>query len=302
MRRRHALPLLLLATAAACACVAAASPAAAPRSTGVHVHLLLDRSGSMAPLKGDVVGGVNAFIEDQRQAAGDQDIRLSIVQFDTQNAHQVMPKFDAASLSEHAGPVVLTEADFVPRGGTPLLDAIGLVVARAERLSNSEKGLPPRARRLGKPAPATAQVIAIFTDGEENSSQEHTNDSVRRLIEAKKEEGWAFLFLGANQDAFSVANAFGVGRSSTQNFFADRGGVKSAFDSLSKGLKMYAQKAKRSAARAARFAESAGSAADAVGEGVEKIFREAAETFFEGVDYAQQDFEQRTGNSGSGAL
>ena len=51
-------------------------------------------------------------------------------------------------------------------------------------------------------------VVIVFTDGEENRSREHTRDSVARLIDARKAEGWVFAFLGANVDAFAEAGAF----------------------------------------------------------------------------------------------
>ena len=47
-----------------------------------HFYVLLDRSGSMESMRGDVIGGFNNLLADQ-QADG-PDARLTLVQFDSQ--------------------------------------------------------------------------------------------------------------------------------------------------------------------------------------------------------------------------
>jgi hypothetical protein len=96
----------------------------------VHIYFVLDRSGSMQSIAPDVIGGFNAFLTAQ-QADG-SDALLTLVQFNSQNPHEVL--VDAAAI-QSAPP--LTSASCVPRGGTPLYDAMGHIIAdatiRAER-------------------------------------------------------------------------------------------------------------------------------------------------------------------------
>src|SRR3954466_5495680 len=94
-------------------------------NTHTHIYVLLDRSGSMEAIRADVIGGFNAFLAAQ-QADGD-DARLTLVQFDTQDPHEVVA--DNVPIGEVRP---LSTASFVPRGGTPLLDATGRLLARAD--------------------------------------------------------------------------------------------------------------------------------------------------------------------------
>src|SRR5688572_16921432 len=87
-----------------------------------HICFVLDRSGSMASIADDVVGGYNTFLADQ-QADG-KDAVMTLVQSDTQDPFEVMA--DAVPIAEM---VPLTPATFVPRSGTPLLDALGRAIA-----------------------------------------------------------------------------------------------------------------------------------------------------------------------------
>ncbi|MCX6524746.1 MAG: hypothetical protein NTX58_08280, partial [Actinobacteria bacterium] len=90
----------------------------------VHIYVLLDRSGSMQSIASDVVGGFNRLLADQ-QADG-ADARMTLVQFDSNDPQEVIA--DAIPIAEMVG---LDASNFVPRGGTPLLDATGRLMATA---------------------------------------------------------------------------------------------------------------------------------------------------------------------------
>jgi hypothetical protein len=195
-----------------------------------HVYLLLDRSGSMASMADDVIGGFNQLVADQ-QAQG-PDARITLVQFDSQDPQEVL--IDGKRI-HRARP--LTRATFVPRGGTPLLDATGRLIAKAS-IRQAERKV------LGK-APEDITFITI-TDGEENQSREYTRADIVRLVADKKAEGWAFVFLGAGLDAYAEARAMGYDDRSVQAFMADGAGTSLAFASTSASLR-----AKRQARAAA---------------------------------------------------
>jgi len=229
---------------------------AAP-ATATHFYFLLDRSGSMSHLRDDVIGGINTYVREQ-QVDADLGSLFTLVQFDGPDAHQCT--VDAKSIHDVEP---LTRADYVPRGMTPLYDAIGRLIARAEQ------------------GAAEKRVIIVFTDGQENASREHSMQTVKKLIDAKKDEGWAFVFLGANVDAFAEGGNVGIARGATQNWHADSGGVHKAFSSLSKASSNYVRSTKRS--------KTASGAPSEVLAGL----KAAASNFFDGFNDAQEDFESR---------
>lgn len=199
----------------------------------VHVHFLLDRSGSMAAMAPDVIGGFNAFLRNQQSQPGRS--RMTLVQFDSGDLFEVLT--DAAPLRRVRG---LSARTFQPRGGTPLWDAVGELITRASVRQEQR-------RLLGKRPEET--VVAVYTDGEENQSVRFTGETIRRLIEAKKEEGWTFVFLGAGLDAYAEGGRIGVGVGSTQSFAPDGQGARLAFNELDLSLQAF-----RASAPAARQA------------------------------------------------
>ena len=151
---------------------------------------LLDRSGSMQSIKSDVEGGFAAFIDEQRQAPGD--CAATLAQFDTEY-----------ELVYHQVPVGEVPAlNLQPRGGTALLDAMGkLITDTAAQLDAT-----PEAERPG------TVIVAIMSDGYENSSREWTHPAIKSLVEQQTKNGWEFLYMGADQDAIEVGVRLGVQR------------------------------------------------------------------------------------------
>lgn len=162
----------------------------------VHVSFLLDRSGSMASIRDDVIGGFNQFVRDQQKEPGT--CRLTLVQFDSQEPFEVLT--DAVDVREVRP---LTAQRYVPRGGTPLLDAIGDLLDHAERRSRGRDEDP---------------VVVVFTDGEENASQRWSHAAIFARVARLEALGWTFVFLGANQDSYAEAGSLGFAPGSTSNW------------------------------------------------------------------------------------
>ena len=184
---------------------------------------LLDRSGSMSALTEDVIGGFNTFVADQAQEPGRA--YLTLVQFDSQAPFEIIQ--DAARIEEV--PPLTTET-YSPRGMTPLLDAIGRLIERADQRIE--------ARADNNQSPED-QLVVIFSDGLENASRRFDQASVAELISSRQESGWEFVFMGANQDSYLEAGRMGVSQESISNFEASAAGTAAAFQSISRATKEY---------------------------------------------------------------
>lgn len=167
------------------------------------ITLLIDRSGSMYSCRCDAEGGINALIDEQRAAPGKA--VLSVVEFENE--------INALCIAEDITKV--GKYTLEPCGGTALLDAVGLTVERTrKRIADM-----PQAERPG------LVVFVIATDGEENSSREYKLADVRGLIEERQDDGWQFVFIGANQDAFAEAGAMGFARATTADYSVEKAGT-----------------------------------------------------------------------------
>jgi Mg-chelatase subunit ChlD len=193
------------------------------------IWFLLDRSGSMQSIADDVVGGFDTFFAEQRKIAGTATVTL--VQFDGQDPHEVL--VDGRPI-EHVRSIA---GRFVPRGNTPLYDAIGQLLARAER----------HVLAGGDPAD---QLAVILTDGHENASREFTAEQVNARIGGLRKTGWTFVFLGANQDSYDTGSRLAMAAGSTANFAASPAGVAASYGGLSRAVGEFRRKG-----RAQRVAE-----------------------------------------------
>ena len=180
-----------------------------------EIVFILDRSGSMAGLEGDTIGGFNAMVE--RQKAVDGQAYLSTVLFN--NVSQVV--YDRVDLRAVRP---MTRQDYRVGGGTALLDALGDAI---HHIGNIHK----YARSEDVPEHT---LFVITTDGMENASCRYTADGVRALIRRQQERyGWEFLFLGANIDAVQTADTFGIAPNRAVRYHSDSLGTRVNFRAVS---------------------------------------------------------------------
>ncbi|SFX40612.1 vWA domain-containing protein [Ruminococcus sp. XPD3002] len=176
--------------------------------------LILDRSGSMAGLESDTIGGFNSMIEKQKKLDGK--CYVSTVIFD--NESEVLhDRIDLAEVPK------MTDKEYFPRGCTALLDAIGGAIHHIENIHKY-------ARKEDVPEHT---LFCITTDGMENASHKYDLKKVRKMIEAKKEIGWEFIFIGANIDAVSAAADIGISEDRAVNYTASACGTASVYDAMS---------------------------------------------------------------------
>lgn len=179
---------------------------------------ILDRSGSMAGLETDTIGGFNAMVEKQKREQGEA--FLSAVLFSNEST-VLYDRVDVRKVEP------MTERQYFVGGCTALLDAIGDAV---HHIGNVHK----YAREEDRPAKT---VFVITTDGMENASRRHTYDEVRRMIERQRERyGWEFLFLGANMDAVSAARRFGIREDRAVRYECDAKGTALNFEVVSETI------------------------------------------------------------------
>lgn len=176
---------------------------------------ILDKSGSMAGLESDTVGGFNALIEKQKSAEGECVVSTMLFANTSEVLHDRVPLDKIEKL---------TEADYMVGGCTALIDAIGGAI---HHIGNVHK----YARKEDVPEKT---MFVITTDGYENASRYYSSDKVKNMIERQKEKyGWEFLFIGANIDAVETAAQFGIGAERAVNYNADAKGTKVVYDAVS---------------------------------------------------------------------
>jgi hypothetical protein len=190
-----------------------------PNSTAIV--LIVDESGSMSNVTTDTIGGIKTFLDDQKAVPGEATI--SLVKFN----HEPTYLWDFINLQTAPE---FTNKEYRPNGNTALLDAIGITIETlGKRLADMSEDERP-----------SSVVVAILTDGEENSSVRFRNaqDTIKSMIKHQTDVySWKFLFLGANQDAFLSASTLGIDASSTMNFASTSIGTRAAYASVSRTVR-----------------------------------------------------------------
>ena len=190
-------------------------------SNWTEIAFILDRSGSMQSIAETAVAGFNELLIQQQQEHSQTPVRMSLVLFNT--GYEVpFASIPAPELPR------LDMKTYAPDGGTALLDAIGRTIDE----TGARLAAMPEAERPGK------VIIAILTDGEENSSRTFTwaqiSDKIRHQQEFYK---WEFLFLGANQDAIATAARIHIGRHNSATFFQTDSGIRKSMRATSSNIR-----------------------------------------------------------------
>lgn len=187
-----------------------------------EIIVVLDKSGSMDGLKKDTIGGFNSFLNTQKTEEGEANITLIL--FDT-TYNVVYKSVNIKNVAE------LTEKTYIPCGGTSLYDALG-VAMKTTRKGISELPEEDRPEKI---------IFVVITDGEENSScirnkeglRKYTKESIfKKINKYQKDDGYIFIYLGANQDAMRVGKSIGFTSNNTVTYSANSRGVSASMDSV----------------------------------------------------------------------
>ena len=128
---------------------------------------ILDRSGSMASLEKDTIGGFNALIEKQKREKGDCFVSTVLFNNRSEVLHDRVPL-------DKVNP--LTDKDYTAFGGTALIDALGGAIHHIANI-----------HRYARPEDVPAHTLfVITTDGMENASHYYSADEVRKMVEKEQ--------------------------------------------------------------------------------------------------------------------
>ena len=173
----------------------------------LDVVFLLDRSGSMANLEEDTIGGYNSYLYKQRK--NKFNTYITTVLFD--DKYEVL--HDRCSIKDVKN---ITNKEYYVRGCTALMDAIGKTIKNIEHQTDNKV------------------LFVITTDGLENASKEYTKSSIKRLI--KKHSDWEFIYLGADIDSSSEAASIGISKRNAYDYTKSKTGTRALFNSISKAV------------------------------------------------------------------
>lgn len=184
-----------------------------PEEQRLLVSFILDETGSMQSCKEATISGFNEYIGSLKRRRGT--IRMTLTKFDSTKVeivHRDVPIADVESLNADT---------YCPGAATPLYDAIAKTIREV-------------------PEDRANVLCIILTDGEENASREHKKEDIQKMIQEKEDQGWTFVYLGANQDAWSNAQAIGMSfAANSSGYSASDAGYANTFDTLAENTLCY---------------------------------------------------------------
>jgi len=179
---------------------------------------ILDKSGSMAGLEADTIGGYNSMLKKQKKAEGEAFVTTVLFNHHYELLHD---RINVKGISP------ITEKDYEVSGTTALLDSIGFTI---QKINNVQKHTSKNER-------AEKVLFVITTDGMENASREFTADKIKKMVQYQKEKyGWEFMFLGANIDAVSTAAQFGIDEDYAVDYHSDEQGTQLNYQMVSEAV------------------------------------------------------------------
>ena len=173
------------------------------------ITFVLDESGSMGSIETEARQGFNDYLGDQIGHGGQTWWTLTTFNQKTRTRFAAIPGAEVRPLSE----------DYSPSGMTALYDAVGSAVTKTQAYLET----------LGGERPSDV-IVVILTDGMENASQQWTARQVFDLITEAEDSGWQFVFLGANQDSWSISQQMGIRKGTVVDWKPDGVGYMRAMD------------------------------------------------------------------------
>lgn len=186
-----------------------------------EIVIVLDKSGSMDRTRDEAISGFNEFLREQKALPGEAHISMYQFNSKVKCLYEHIPLLEASEL---------TTESFSPAGWTSLYDAIGTAIQKTgERLA----ALPEEER-------PNKVMLAIITDGQENTSSEYNLAQVNRMIEVQRNQfSWHILFIGSTLQAQSQREAFTSVRGSHSMSYGSAQNAATMYNTLSAGTKHF---------------------------------------------------------------
>ncbi len=174
---------------------------------------IVDRSGSMCGLEEDTIGGFNSVLQRNREEEGEAIVSTVLFNQESEVVH------DRVGIDEVS---LLTRRDYQPGGSTALLDAVCGSIRHIDRVQ----------RYMPQDHKADHVIFVIITDGEENASRRWRYADAKRMIEQHRDEGWEFIFLGANIDVAAESARLGIPDANVSRYVSDAAGTQVAYAAM----------------------------------------------------------------------
>lgn len=179
------------------------------------IIMIIDESGSMTSMGSEPLQAINSFIKEQQNCIYGDNSNFTLWKFNT----KVSLAIDNQPLKN-----IPEFTDFNPQGLTALNDAIGMAIDN--NISDNV-------------------ICVIVTDGFENASNLYSLDFIKTQIFNKEQNNnWKFVYLGANQDAFTIGKNIGLHPKRCSTFSSEENhniGLLNISKQLSQDIKVYRQ-------------------------------------------------------------
>ncbi|MBR0184249.1 MAG: VWA domain-containing protein [Clostridia bacterium] len=174
------------------------------RKKPTEIVFILDESGSMWHLKKSTISSFNEMLESQKNLDTKFPAYLTTVVF-SDNMKKICDHKEIHEVEN------MTSENYNPNGCTALMDTLGKTINEMSEINkDNDKNV----------------IFIIITDGYENASREFKREDIKKMIEAKREMGWNFIFFGANIDSNKEAGSLGIDKKYTSNFAATKEGMR----------------------------------------------------------------------------
>ena len=195
----------------------------------VVTEVVVDRSGSMKKLGSAPTEGLLGFIGEQKRLARETgaQVYFSLTSFDD-TAETWIDNVPIDQVNPSSAELV---GMIFPRGRTLLVDTLyARLCGLSIKVRSIVQSLPREIRDL---KPKITVVCVAITDGKDNESKLCTDADLNALITKKRGEGFAILFLAANQDAIQTAKKWGIAADCANTFGATEEKARACFKSAS---------------------------------------------------------------------
>jgi len=174
------------------------------RKKPTEIVFILDESGSMWHLKKSTISSFNEMLESQKNLDTEFPAYLTTVVF-SDNMKKICDHKEIQEVEN------MTSENYKPNGCTALMDTLGKTINEMSEINkDNDKNV----------------IFIIITDGYENASREFKREDINKMIKAKREMGWNFIFFGANIDSNQEAESLGIDKKYASNFEATKEGMR----------------------------------------------------------------------------